>query len=91
MRPVTVPAVIVAGAVPVEVTVIVFVASEPTSTCPKLSVLALAESDGVLATTPLPCIFTASVGLLAESLDTVIVPFASPSLLGLNFSFSDIC
>jgi hypothetical protein len=44
----------VAGAVPVEVTVIVFSLWEPDGTVPKLRLLALAEREGALAATPFP-------------------------------------
>jgi hypothetical protein len=44
----------VAGAVPVEVTVTVLVAGEFSGTCPKLRLLALAERAGEVATTPFP-------------------------------------
>ena len=84
------PAVIVAGAVPVDVTVTVFVIGVPIGTWPKLRLLALAEREGVLAATPDPWICTV-VGLLVALLDTVSVPLALPSAAGLNFSFTDIC
>ena len=89
--PVMLPAVMDAGAVPVDLTVTVFVAVDPTGTLPKLRLLALADREGVLAGTPLPWIRTLSVGLVPELLDTVIVPAASPSAVGSNFNLKDIC
>jgi hypothetical protein len=81
----------VAGAVPVEVTVTVLVACEPTAILPKLRLVALAESAGLSAAIPFPRIATVAEGLLAESLVIVTLPVALPSAFGLNFTFNDIC
>jgi hypothetical protein len=85
------PAVMEAGAVPVDVTVRVFVAVEPIGTLPKLRLVALAEREGLLPGTPFPWTFTLTAGVVAELVDTVIVPVASPSAVGSNFNFKDIC
>jgi hypothetical protein len=81
----------VAGAVPVEVTVRLFAASEPIATCPKLRLVALAESEGAVVAIPFPCIGTLADAFVVELLDIVMVPVESPSAAGLNFTFSAIC
>ena len=87
----TLPPLIVAGAVPVEVTVRLFADSDPTATCPKLRLLALAESEGAVVAIPFPCIGILADAFVVELLDTVMLPVASPSAAGLNFTFSAIC
>lgn len=89
--PVTLPDVIVAGDVPVEVTVRTLAAFDPICTLPKLTLVALAESDGVLAPTPFPWMCTVVLLFAVALLVMVIVPVVSPDVFGLNFSFRDIC
>jgi hypothetical protein len=73
----------VTAAVPVDVSVTGSVEGELAVTFPKLKVVGLTVSWGVVAT-PVPVRVTATVGLVEELLLMVSEPLTAPGVVGLN-------
>ncbi len=73
---------IISGAVPVEVTVSGSVEVDPTPTLPKLKLVELTDSCGVVAATPVLLRLTVAVALVEELLLTVSAPVTALVVMG---------
>jgi hypothetical protein len=87
-RPVTAAALMVTGAVPVEVSVRGCADEEPTVTLPKLRLATLAVNCGLVAAVPVPLRLTAALALAGELLLTLSLPVTAPVAVGLNRTVS---
>ncbi len=80
--PVTLAALTVTAAEPVEVSVTGSVTAVPTGSSPKLKMVLLRVSTELTGLVPVPLSVTVLVPPLEELLETVIVPLAAPAAVG---------
>lgn len=82
--PVSVPELMVTGAVPLEVSVSDNVADEFIATSPKLRLAVLIVNCGISAAVPVPLTLTTAVLLVEELLSMVSCPVNAPAAVGAN-------